>query len=174
MQCHRCRHNADVQGGRFKGVPFEETPCARCRLRHDSSHVLPFKPEVVAGEMGTARQDEDGKYPAWVMAECVTGLLGLTPEMRDAVCWRGAGCTLAEIATRQGVSVTLVDKRLRRAGEQWPAVKALFARRAVRSAQRQRRKQGGTSALGVEAMRNVAVSDGFGIVAIVDSADAKV
>ena len=51
MQCHRCRHNADVQGGRFKGVPFEETPCARCRLRHDSSHVLPFKPEVVAGEI---------------------------------------------------------------------------------------------------------------------------
>ncbi len=174
MQCHRCRHNADVQGGRFKGVPFEETPCARCRLRHDSSHVLPFKPEVVAGEMGTVRQDEDGKYPAWVMAECVRGLLGLTPEMRDAVCWRGAGFTLAEIATKQGVSVTLVDKRLRRAGEQWPAVKALFARRALLSARRQRRKQGETGALDVGAMRKVAFSGGFGMGAIGDTADANV
>ncbi len=174
MQCHKCRHSAAVQAGQFKGVPFADTPCARCRLRHNSKHVMAFRPEVVAGEMGTAQKDEDKQFPAWVMTECVTGLLGLTPAMRDAVCWLGAGCTLAEIATRQGVSVALVDKRLRRAVEYWPAVGALFARRAVRSAQRQRRKQGETSAFGAETIRKVAVSDVFGKGAMGDAGDTNV
>ena len=174
MQCHRCRHNAAVQAGQFKGMAFEDTPCAKCRLRHDSSHVLPFKGEIVAGEIGTACQDNEGKYPAWVMAEFVRGMLELTPEMRDAVCLRGMGLSLAEIATQQEVSVKVVDKRLRRAVERWPVVGALFARRAVRSAQRQRGKQGKTGALGAEAMRKAAVSGGIGNDAVGDAANANV
>ena len=63
---------------------------------------------------------------------------------------------------------------LRRTVEQWPVVKALFARRAWFSARRQRRKQGETEALGAGAVRKVAVSDGFGMGAIGDAGDAKV
>ena len=45
MECHRCEHEADVKAGKFRGVPFDQTPCGHCELRDQSGYVLEYDEE---------------------------------------------------------------------------------------------------------------------------------
>ena len=142
MQCHKCAHRADLKAGRFKNLPFEQTPCSKCHLEEESDFVMPILDNLIGSTKATAGQgaglppDENIKIPLWTLGVFVRRLLSLQPLIRDAVGWRANGLSLADIARRQGCSPGLVDKRLKRAIEDWPELNALFLKRAVCVARR--------------------------------------
>jgi hypothetical protein len=152
MQCHKCEHRAGVEAGRFQGVPFEQTPCATCDFSDTNGISLAFdegRPGVAEAAPGEAGEgmvedvhfpeevpDEDVRLPISVMSEAVAQLLAMPPAVRDVVSWRFADLKFTDIARVQGVTVAAVERRLRHAMEQWPAIRALFAAKAAKQARR--------------------------------------
>ena len=43
MECHKCEHRAAVEAGKFRRVPFENTPCARCNGAARDSYPLEYR-----------------------------------------------------------------------------------------------------------------------------------
>jgi hypothetical protein len=151
MECHRCEHRAEIESGKYRGVAFEDTPCAKCELRESSSGTMEFDedraPEPGARcsagggqeNQGEERMGED-RLPISVMSEAVVELLYMPPVLRDIVCWRFAGMKYREIAMVFGVTTKAIERRQERAMKSWPALRALFA---VKAAKQKRRKPHG-------------------------------
>ena len=144
MQCHQCKHEADVQAGKYADVPFEQTPCSRCTLQENSSGTKAFDDERVydAGpvcEAGdTCHGEEEGEpvMPVSVLTAVVALLLALPPKTRDLVCWRHQGMHYKEIARKLGAAAGTVEMRHTRALQKWPELQALFPVKAAKQARR--------------------------------------
>lgn len=151
MECHRCKYREAVAAGTYAGMPFRQTPCARCELREVSLLTMQVevdRPVYVPGR-GVETADKmapfpeevetvDGKLPVDVMAELVSRLLALPQEVRDVVCWRFVGMSYPEIARRQRITTAGAEVRHRRAMRLFPELRQLFARKIAKQKMRRR------------------------------------
>lgn len=46
MQCHKCPHHDAIERGDYFSIPWEETPCAECKLGEDTFYSIPFDEEL--------------------------------------------------------------------------------------------------------------------------------
>ncbi len=152
MECHRCQHREALEAGKYAGVPFRRTPCAKCELKEVSLRTMevdPERPVFVPRREGlpesTCRVEpfpdeaevEDKSMPVRVMEELVTRLLTLPAELRDVVCWRFAGMEYQEIAKRQKITTAGAEARHRRAMRMFPELSQLFILKTTRMKLRQ-------------------------------------
>lgn len=145
--CHSCEYKAAVDAGKFRDVPWEQVPCASCKLATGGYAVEYDEDRLEEGwdgmqargvanpEMGDGLSAE---LPIEVMREFVAGLLTLPSELRDVVAMRYRGMKYDEIAQVQKVTMACVEKRHRRAMELWPALREMFPEKV---AKRKRRKK---------------------------------
>lgn len=141
-ECHKCKHRADLDEGKFSKMEFEATPCAKCQLVENSDYTL----EYDSGRESRSQNSESGIDPSQktgelllpisVMSEVVTELLTMPPEIRDVVCWRYAGMPYRDIAALQGITMAAVEMRHWRAMKKWPALNALFVEKAAKQVRR--------------------------------------
>ena len=162
-ECHRCRHRADVEAGRYAHVEFAQTPCAKCELKAGDSFAIDFsdelprgrtaepgeesldcgqgRPESVVEDVHFAEEvggEEERQLPVSVLWDLVVMLLTLPPRTRDVVCWRYAGYKYRDIARVQHVTVTAVELRHRKALRRYPLLRCLFPSKAGRQRCRKR------------------------------------
>ena len=162
MQCHKCPHIESIQRGDYASKPWQDTPCAKCKLGEDTFYSVPFDEEqhVVAGgvdpgpamsaytvaggrDPGSAARcslPDDVLLPASTFATCLQGLLTLDPELREIVALRFLGWSYREIAEEQGTSTQLAEMRHKRALRDWPALADLFPKKMAKQARRKSRK----------------------------------
>jgi len=152
MECHKCKHREDLEAGKFAGMPFRKTPCAKCELREVSLRTIevdPDRPVFLPGRDGISESScemvpfpEDGdagdkKLPVSVMEELVARLLTLPQELRDVVCWRFMGKEYQEIARKQRITTAGAEARHRRAIRMFPELSELFILKTTRMKMRQ-------------------------------------
>lgn len=156
MECHKCGHREELEDGKYAGIPFRRTPCARCELKQDSTRTMevdPERPVYVPGAVygGTTTRHagcemvpfveevavEEKSLPVRVMEELVARLLTLPAELRDVVCWRFAGMEYQEIAKRQRITTAGAEARHRRAMRMFPELRELFVVKTARMKMRQ-------------------------------------
>jgi hypothetical protein len=145
MQCHHCQHAEDIAVGKFKQVPFEETPCAKCTLSEngvffvalDEARLAKTAAPVAETSFFDDEPEGDERLPITVLRSVVALLLSMPPELRNVVCWRFAGATYEEIAAWQGVSAAAVEKRQRLAMLRWPVLSTLFSDKETKRKRRQ-------------------------------------
>jgi hypothetical protein len=146
MTCHNCIHMIGFKAGKYKDVPFEQTPCSQCELK-DTSHLgSPYDegrraPEPMCeGVYGDGREaDDELLMPVSVLSEVVALLMWMPPVTRDVVCRRHQGWPYREIAEALGVTVAAVEMRHRRALVRWPVLRTLFLVKTAKQARRARR-----------------------------------
>ena len=154
MECHRCKDREDMEAGKYAGIPFDQTPCAKCQLHEVSLRTMPVNPErpvFVPGGMAPGQTDEglhvdnpfpeeaeasEAKLPVNVMEELITRLLALPHDIRDIVCWRFMGLSYPEIGRRQGITTAGAEARHRRAMRMFPELRELFIRKTARHKRR--------------------------------------
>jgi len=144
MQCHQCKYNAAIQAGKYQDESFEQTPCAKCTLREDSSRTKEFDEEraVATGlvcEVGDTRhgkEEAEPMMPVSALTAVVALLLAMPPKTRDLVCWRHQGMQYNEIAAKMGAAAGTVAMRHKRALKKWPELRALFPLMAAKQARR--------------------------------------
>jgi len=150
--CHNCGHAAEVAGGKFKGVPWSQTPCASCDVVSSSAGARSFDEErsvgreeqriEPCGSVARAQCDsaeEDPMYPLSVLSAVVRGLLSMPLATRETLCLRFQGRKYSEIAEAQGITKAAAELRHRRALNKWPELRALFVVKARKQERRKRR-----------------------------------
>ena len=132
MRCHSCPHSVAILRGDFNSKPWNETPCATCKLNEDTFYSVPLDEENPPADLALSNpQSEIDNHqstllPSDVVAQFIQGLLSLPPEQRDVISWRYQGLQYKEIAERQGVTTQCVEKRHRLAMRDWPVLESLF------------------------------------------------
>ena len=153
-ECHECKHDADVKAGKYKDVPFAETPCATCELRESSMKTQEFDDEraYAAGpvcELGDAglgytEEEQEPMYRVSGLRPFVQAFMALRKKTRDTLALRFQGLKLGEITTRLGGTPAGADRRLVRGMAIWP-LGELFPAKTAR-AKRRRMKPGARAA----------------------------
>ena len=169
MECHRCENEADVKAGKFRGVPFDQTPCGHCELRDQSGYVLEYDEErgadlddgvgdrLVATQAPRAPTEvlvtvdvpfpeecsgDDLMVPMSVMSEVVLRLLAMAPVTRDVVCWRFVGLSYRKIALMLGMTTASVELKHKRALQEWPALRVVFSEKVTKQVRRKSHTRG--------------------------------
>jgi DNA-directed RNA polymerase specialized sigma24 family protein len=139
MKCHSCSHSAAIRRGDYNSKPWNELPCATCKLGEDTFFSIPFDEE---NPPAFASRPSSGSplIPADVLAQFVQGILSLPSELRDIVAWRYQGVPYKEIACRQGISTQLAEMRHKRALREWPVLQSLFPYKTAKRLRRLSRK----------------------------------
>ncbi|QHI68471.1 RNA polymerase sigma factor [Tichowtungia aerotolerans] len=137
MNCHSCPHSEAILRGDYDSTPWDALPCSTCKLRENTFYSVPYDdehlPEAAAPALGNSEQLTDNPMlPAATLAQFVQGFLSLPPEQRDVISLRYQGLQYKEIAERQGVTVSCVEKRHRLAMRDWPVLKSLFPYKVAR------------------------------------------
>ena len=133
MQCHKCPHN-----GRLEGQVWEQTPCAKCRLRNVSDRTREFNeegPDSVEEEVylnqpyermtGT---DDDPMIPLSVLGKAMACWISLTLPAREVFSLRMKNRSLGRIAYILGCTKQSVAGVLERAIKENPIMASLAAR----------------------------------------------
>lgn len=139
MECHKCGWEESVRSGKFEGVPWEETPCAKCRMEDGPAEkrMVPYD-----DEKGSARPSEEIPaegvewMPVGVLADALRFLFALPRDALEVLRLRYGGMPYAEIAERLGASVKSVECRMARTLEAQPVLVELFPRKAKALARR--------------------------------------
>jgi DNA-directed RNA polymerase specialized sigma24 family protein len=145
MQCHQCKHEADVKAGKYADVPFEQTPCSQCTLQENSTGTKEFDdarvyeagPVCEAGDTCHGEEEAESVMPVSALTAVVALLLALPPKTRDLVCLRHQGMRYTEIARKLGAKAGTVEMRHKRAMKKWTELQALFP---VKTAKQERRR----------------------------------
>jgi len=143
MYCHSCPHSEPMQRGDYVSTPWNELPCASCKLSESTFFSIPLDEEhpptnalysQFDSQPADDPDDQQGttKYPVTVVYQFLDGLYSLPPELRDVVCWRHQGLQYKEIARRQGTTTQCADMRHKRAMRMWPALEALFPHKTAK------------------------------------------
>ncbi|NQU97037.1 MAG: sigma-70 region 4 domain-containing protein [Chloroflexi bacterium] len=141
--CHSCEHAAAIAEGKFADNAWEDIPCSECNVMTGMGFAIEFdetRPSAVAAGGDEEGDSGEEHLPVSVMQEIVVGFLKLAPELRDVVAWRYAGVKYTDIALVQGVTISCVEKRHRRAMALWPVLRSLFPEKC---AKQERRRTGG-------------------------------
>lgn len=133
MTCHSCPHYQAILAGKHDSTPWEELPCATCKLGEDTFYSVeldddhPLVPTADPAFERTKLEDQSAKQmPVSILADFLHSLMRLPSEQRDVVAWRLQGLQYKEIAERQGTSIQLAEMRHKIAMRDCPALKYLF------------------------------------------------
>jgi len=121
LECHKCQHN-----GKFKGVPYEETPCATCQLV-GRADVVGYE-DNIASPCARAFGGEETyseTMPLRVLADFVKLLVKLTPLEYHILQARYKGDTLPEIAAQLGIGRYAAREHFRKLLRKAPVLKKL-------------------------------------------------
>jgi hypothetical protein len=152
MNCHSCPHSDAILRGDYNSKPWNELPCATCKLSEDTFYSVPFdeeNPPVPAAGFEFLHPDnlqseianrKCALLPAATLASFIQGILSLPSELRDIVAWRYQGMPYKEIARRQGTSIQLAEMRHKRALREWPVLQSLFPYKTAKRLRRLSRK----------------------------------
>ena len=145
MNCHSCPHSEAILRGDYDSKPWNELPCARCKLHESTFYTVPLDEEhppesAISNPTSHIQPSTSPLLPAAVLSQFVTGLMNLPPEQRDVISWRYQGLQYKEIAERQGVTTSCVEKRHRLAMRDWPVLESLFPFKVACSRYRRSRK----------------------------------
>jgi hypothetical protein len=153
VKCHSCPHSDAILRGDYNSKPWNELPCATCKLGEDTFYSVPFDeenpPVPVAGcpdhilpQAYGLKPKASGSdmLPAATLASFIQGILSLPSELRDIVAWRYQGVPYKEIARRQGTSIQLAEMRHKRALREWPVLQSLFPYKTAKRLRRLSRK----------------------------------
>jgi len=137
MNCHACTHSEAILRGDYDSKPWNELPCATCKLGEDTFYSVPFDEEhppesAISHPTSHIQPSTSPLLPADVLSQFVQGLLSLPSELRDIVAWRYQGLPYKEIAERQGTSTQCAEMRHKRAMRDWPVLKSLFPRKTAK------------------------------------------
>ncbi|MBC8205561.1 MAG: hypothetical protein H8E68_00205 [Kiritimatiellaeota bacterium] len=140
MTCHTCPHSEAILRGDFDSKPWDHLPCAKCKLHENTYYTVPLDEEHPPAEAIDVADGDPTLLPSDVLSQFVTGLMNLPPEQRDVVSLRYQGLQYKEIAERQGVTTSCVEKRHRLAMRDWPVLESLFPFKVACSRYRRSRK----------------------------------
>jgi hypothetical protein len=149
MQCHSCPHSAAIRRGDFNSKPWNELPCATCKLGEDTFFSIPLDEEhPPASAIGSQVSAPSDSVPASAVEQMVFGtlveffdsLLSLPSEQRDIVAWRFQGLTYWQIADLQGTSSQLAEMRHKLALKKCPVLKKLFPEKIAKRRRRLSRR----------------------------------
>ena len=152
-KCHKCKHDAEVKAGKYKGVPFRLTPCGKCAWRENSAHTKEYDDEKVyaAGPVCKVwdtchgEEEADPLMPMSVLTSAVSLLLRLTPKTFAVIGMRLDGMPYKEIARRQHSTMAATEALLRRAMSKHPDLKSLLVLKAEKQKWRRRSGSGGAA-----------------------------
>ena len=144
MECHKCEHRAAVEAGKFRGMAFEDTPCAFCLGPAESATPVSFS-DAVAGVGALSAEasvpdqvasDEDpsadatpvagNTLPVSVLVSALAAFLTLPDMDLRMVRLRRRGLSYEAIAMVVGSSPKAVSCRFKRLFERWPLLACLF------------------------------------------------
>ena len=141
MECHKCEHRTALEIGKFRGMAFEETPCARCDGMSAAPFPLQFRDlsatedraslDVSVPELAFPGEVPEPVLPVSVLVSAMALFLALPPQLLAVLRLRYQGWTFVRIAKETGLSVDAVEKRYRRALRRWPALVTLFRQSAA-------------------------------------------
>lgn len=140
--CGRCKWAIKVSEGSLINTPWEQTPCARCRLVESSAGVIEYDDDREVKEEGYKFGEPevaDPLMPASVLADALRLFLALPRDALDVLHMRYGGLPYREIAEKLGVGTAAVEVRHKRALAKIPALRALFPEKAGKQAARNRR-----------------------------------
>jgi hypothetical protein len=130
MQCHKCPHNE-----RLEGQVWEQTPCAKCRLRNVSDRTREYNeegPDAVEEEAylsqpyeGMTGSDDDPMIPLSVLGKAMACWISLTLPAREVFSLRMKDRSLGRIAYILGCTKQSVAGVLERAIKENPIMASL-------------------------------------------------
>jgi hypothetical protein len=139
MECHNCKHQADVQAGMYADVPWDLSPCAACTFEErESTYTVEYDPEregrVAAPVAG---QHQEAYVPLSAVVSLLAMLWDMPEKTQTIIRGRMAKRTYAEIGRELGVSAARVEWLQQRAMTRWPALRAMFPAKAARAQRRE-------------------------------------
>ena len=145
MECHKCEHRAAVEAGKFRGMAFEDTPCAFCEGPADVISPVSFSEDVAGAdavapgvsvpeqaafdEEPPAEVSSGALYPVAVLAAALSAFLALSDVDLRMLRLRRRGLSYDAIASALGVSSSALSKRCLRIFERHPLLACLFPSR---------------------------------------------
>ena len=140
-ECHNCPVQTLIESGAYRGVPFEQTPCAKCsgpgELSHKGkSHVSRDSSEAVAVEESMMLHSSMLEAPVRdaimdSFAAFMRQFMALPTITRDIVAFRflHPERSMSVLADRYDITVQAVHSRLKRALEKMPALRTVIEMR---------------------------------------------
>ena len=145
MECHKCEHRAAIAAGKFRGVPFEQTPCAKCSPDTGPTYPMEFNekfsPEGVASDAPsvpeTAFPEEalpepeppvalSMLYPVGAFLDVVMALFALSDTDLAVLRLKYRQLSHEQVAVRLGLTERAVEGRFMRVLLRYPVLSALF------------------------------------------------
>ena len=138
-ECHSCPVAIDIANGAYRGIPFEQTPCAKCLLaepsNHGRSHIsMQAGGDQTLGEVEAAlsAKTSDPEYSISALAEATKATLSefirMDSKSRDIACWRllHPAQPLRDYATEHGISIQAVHYRIRLTRRKYPLMRQVL------------------------------------------------
>ena len=136
MECHKCVHQAAVEAGKFRGMAYEQTPCARCDGMNRESYPLQYQDLAVADgvqvptasvpELAFPEEEETPVLPVSVLVAAMAAFFSLPDVELLIFRLRYRGASHVRIARELGSTKKAVEMRFARAMERWPELSVLF------------------------------------------------
>jgi len=135
MLCHKCEHN-----GKFVGVAWEETPCAKCQLRLGSSHTREYSEGIIDEEKFEEQKFEEAQdqsfdelvgnedepmIPLSVLGQAMACWVALPLPAREVFKMRMVNKSMSEIAKQLGICKTSVFNVLDQAIKENPVMASI-------------------------------------------------
>lgn len=157
--CHDCPHAALIKAHEMDGIPWEQTPCSRCKLVEDSFGTREFieergGPVGRPGDGVTPRDDlseEEASMPMSVLADSLRLFLSLPRDALDVIVMRYQGLPYKEIGRQLGVTASAAEVRHKRVMNQLPVLKTLYPEKVVRQRRRRSMARRGKPGAGASA-----------------------
>jgi hypothetical protein len=144
MYCHRCATKQAIDAGVYAGVPYEQLPCAACKLEENSTGTIAFdearEDAKVREGLGIPETPPVEELPVSVLGDALKLFLGLSDDELAIVRGKWAGKCYAELAAERRVTPQAVEIRLRRLLEATPLLGCLFVQKLKRRQARQKLK----------------------------------
>jgi hypothetical protein len=132
MLCHKCPHF-----GKFEGQIWEQTPCAKCQLRNNSSRTRKYNEKGLDAAQeeaylnqpyeGMTGSNDDPLIPLSVLGKAMACWISLTLPAREVFNLRMQNRSLARIANILGCTKQSVAGVLKRAIKENPIMASLAA-----------------------------------------------
>ena len=135
MECHRCRFRVAVAAGKYRGVPFMRTPCARCdgstrvesfARTFDDDAGMGVAPGPGVPELAFPEEDDAPMLPVAVLVKVLEEYLKMPPRVFRLLRLRYLGMSYLRIGRAMRLTPRVVEKRFYRAMKRWPAIVPLF------------------------------------------------
>ena len=140
MECHKCKHRAAIEAGEFRGVAFEQTPCAQCDGSVSERYALLFQElsptdETLSPEPSVPDQAFPEEEPAApllpvsALVIAVEAILSLPELDLQVLKLKRKGYTHTEIGNAMGFGQRAIACRFNRVLMRCPVLAALFPER---------------------------------------------